>query len=419
MRMYVWRHNLFFIICCVMTFQTMLGSNASTSAFNEMLTVAPTPMVQLQFPYNIINTDYVTTTLTGSGTVSTSNPFATINSGAATSSSAILASRSRLHYQSGQGCSAIFTAIFTPQAGPISGYYLGVSGNSQIIGIGNAQDGFFFGFDPLSTNFGILFRNNSVDTWTFQFNWNGDVMNGTGASGITLNPTDGNVYKIQYQWLGFGVIKFYVENPVNSSWILVHTIQYPNANTSTSLVNPSLQLWAASANTTNNTNITLQTSSMAGMIEGATNQHLDTRNGYRTIVTVSTTSSFTNVVSIQNFSTFNSVNNQVLVYPDYLACMTTSGTAIITLYLNPTVGGSPLFKAYSNNSVVQVDSAGTTLTAATGKALFTCYCSAQFFTIDLSNLGITLVPGDILVVAAESTSGSVPIYFGISWRERF
>ena len=43
-------------------------------------------------------------------------------------------------------------------------------------------------------------------------------MDGTGPSKQTLDPEFGNVFKIQYQWLGFGAIIFSIENSVTGDF---------------------------------------------------------------------------------------------------------------------------------------------------------------------------------------------------------
>ena len=101
----------------------LIGSNLRT-AFGEVLVAQNDPVIQLQFPYNI-NTTYVGTSTTGSGTVTQSNSLARISSGAASSSSGLLLSLQTIHYNAGQGVSAVFTAIFST----------GVANNNQIVGI--------------------------------------------------------------------------------------------------------------------------------------------------------------------------------------------------------------------------------------------------------------------------------------------
>jgi hypothetical protein len=269
-------------------------------------------------------------------------------------------------------------------------------------------------------------RSNSSDTWVAQTAWNGDVLDGTGTSGVTLDPTKGNVYKIQYQWLGFGTIKFYVGDPNNGYWILAHTIQYANANTSTTIVNPSLQIMAACTNATNTTNITLRVASLAAFVEGKIRQ---TDNVVRNSIFNNNASiasgSMRNILTIQNKSTYQSVNNRVEVLPDYLTIMeTTGGTQGIrvSLYLNPTVAGTPSFTDISTNtSVVSYDIAGTTVTG--GKVLISFFSSGiatdkqAYF--DLKDFSIVLQPGDRLVVAAIASGGTNTIYAGLSWVEKF
>ena len=155
-----------------------VASNVYDSAYFEKTFVQPLPWIQLKFPYNI-NTDYVTTTLVNTGTVTQSVNLAVLQTGTNATGSATLQSKDRLGYKPGQGTVGMFTAIFTT----------GVANNTQIIGVGNTQDGLFFGYN--GTSFGVMRRSGGVNTWTAQAAWNGDKFDGTGASGVTLVPTNG------------------------------------------------------------------------------------------------------------------------------------------------------------------------------------------------------------------------------------
>lgn len=72
--------------------------------------------------------------------------------------------------------------------------------DTQLMGVGDDLDGFFFGYN--GSSFGILRRQNGTDNWIPQSAWNNDTFDGNGRSGVALNATQGNVYSIQYQWLG-------------------------------------------------------------------------------------------------------------------------------------------------------------------------------------------------------------------------
>ena len=382
----------------------IIGS-ASKTAFGEMLVAAPDTIVQLSFPYNI-NAEYVTTTVTGSGTVTQANGMSVISSGAASSSSAMLQSTYRLHYQPGQGAVSLFTAVFTA----------GVTGNTQISGIGNTQDGFFFGFNGAS--FGILHRNNSVNTWIAQSSWNGDKLDGSTGTTFTIDPTKGNVYKVQYQWLGFGAIKFYVENPLNGEFILCHTIQYANANVTPSIRNPSLQLMSQSSNTSNTSNIVINNASMCGYIEGKVN-NIDIRFSIGNNKSVTT---LLNILTLKNNTTYQGVTNQITTYPGVISLYNASGggnDGVVFIYKNATLGGTPSYtNINANTSVSSYDVAGTTV--SNGREVYRFFIgSSQTVSIDLTDNLLRLAPGETLTFAGQSISGTSSIYIGISWQERF
>ncbi len=73
-----------------------------------------------------------------------------------------------------------------------------------------------------------------------QANFNIDRLDGTGPSGMTLNPQLGNVYQIQFQWLGYGVLIFSVTNPVSGQSSKFHIYEYPNSAEVPSVAQPDM-----------------------------------------------------------------------------------------------------------------------------------------------------------------------------------
>lgn len=114
------------------------------TAFNELSTAEPSPVVQVHFPYNI-NADVVEKR-ENNGTITIVNNKAHISTGAAANQSAALLTKTPVKYNPGQGGMIRFTAIYTT----------GVSNSTQWAGIGNSTDGYFFGFNGAA--FGILRR---------------------------------------------------------------------------------------------------------------------------------------------------------------------------------------------------------------------------------------------------------------------
>jgi len=388
-----------------MSFANAINSIFSNQdAFGNLVSTQLTPRIQLQFPYNI-NTDETTSTVTGSGTVTHSVPFAVCSTTATTSSSASLQSKDNLHYRTGQGGLCLFTAIFTT----------GAANSVQEVGLGNEVNGFFFGYN--GTSFGINRRSNSSDNYIPQSSWNKDKMDGTGLSGLILDPTKGNVYKIQYQWLGFGAINFYIESQETGSFVFVHQIKYSNQNTTTSVLNPSMPLSIKVLNTTNNSNIVVQVPSMAAFVEGITNDSglLNAINNSKSSVTTQL-----NILTIRNNATFNSINNKKYINPLFLSVANTSNAdAVFRVILNTTLGGSPSYTDISSTtSVVSYDIAGTTITG--GRVLAVYYLNGNTnIQINIDNLPIRLNTSETLTISATSLGAAIVASAGITWSEQF
>jgi len=376
------------------------------SAFGDLRTSPLTPIVQLYFAYNI-NADVVTTTTNGSGTVTQSNAKAVVSSGAASSSDARMETKAFAKYRAGQGTLLRFTGVFTT----------GVAGNSQLIGAFDDDNGVGFGYS--GETFGLFLRSNTSTTFVAQSSWNVDTLDGNDGddnpSNMLLDPTKGNVFEISYQWLGFGEIKYYVENPVTGEFTVVHRVQYANTYTEPSMFNPSFPLAAESNNTTNTTNISVSTSSMACFTEGA-DKITGPANSISNEKAVTTEE---NILTIRNKTTFASKNNKITVRLR-VGSAATDGTknAIIKFIKNTTLGGTPSYTDISTNtSVVDYDTAGTTITG--GQVVDSITLAKEDSTKEnLDELDVFLAPGETLTVSGQSASSNT-IDVTLSWREDF
>jgi len=98
----------------------------------------------------------------------------------------------------------------------------------QKIGMFDANNGIFFYAD--STTLKIVRRTyvtgSPADTEISQSAWNGDKLNGTGASGYTLNPTLATIMFMDFEWLGMGSVR--VGFVIDGKFITAHT--FYNAN---------------------------------------------------------------------------------------------------------------------------------------------------------------------------------------------
>lgn len=383
------------------------GKQVSHTIFNEIATGRKENDILVQFQYNIATYD-VTTSLTGSGTVTQSNSQAVVSSGAIASSSASVESIDSVRYRPGHEAFAYFTTVY------ING---GVANSTQRHGIYSSDNGFYFGYN--GTSFGVGYRNETVDTWITQSNFNKDKLDGTGSSGFILNPTKMNIYKITYGWLGSAPVYYEVFGGNSIGWIVCHVVDFSNSQTGTSIGNPVLPIRCSVTKTAGSTDIVVKTGCWAaGVIDGGSGE-----TGKRTFAYYNTkaisAATVTNIFTLKNNTTFQSKTNRVVVVPKFFTGDSDGAKSVrLSLIKNATLGGSPSYTSIdATNSVISYDTAGTTVTGGT---LILPFFLAKVGQIseDLEHIIIKLKPGETLTVSAYSAQAS-DIDASISWEERF
>jgi hypothetical protein len=117
-------------------------------------------------------------------------------------------------------------------------------------------------------------------TYYSQSDWNLDTCKDMGSlqqnyllnpSGFRLDPTKGNVYKITFQYLGFGSLVFYIESTETGAFIPVHIIKYSNLNTNPSLRSPNMKLGIGAevlGSTLPSSTLKVETTSFASFLQG-------------------------------------------------------------------------------------------------------------------------------------------------------
>lgn len=429
-----------------------LQAQANLTAFGALDVAEINPTVAVQFSYNI-NPGLFKNRGSQSGSVTIVNNMGSMQSGTAANSSGELLTNATHAYHPGQGALWRGTGVYTT----------GVTGNTQLLGIGDTSDGFFFGFD--GPDFGLLVRragqieirtmtvttasttgedititldgdtatdvtvtnSNDVtvtaneiadhnyksvgrgwdasavgdtvvflswyagaqtgtyslssastavgsfaqtvagaaptDTWTKQADWNHDSLDGTANSEVdfVLDPTKGNVFDINFQWLGFGNIIFSIENPETGRFVTVHEVHYSNTNTVPSIQNPTLPAYASSINTTNTSNITLNVGSMMAANEGSVHP-TGLFAGAENKVTISGTAE-TPVISIRNNEVYQSKSNRIQMKVE-LVTVSVEHTkpCIVRFYAAPTLVGTSWSDYNAAISPLQVDKSATSHT---------------------------------------------------------
>lgn len=205
-----------------------------------------------------------------------------------------------------------------------------------------------------------------TETFIPQSDWNGDKLDGTGSSGIVLDPTKGNVYQIEIQYLGYGTLTFKVEvateNSNNASWVVVHTIKNPNTLTKTTFGNPSFPFTMAVYSAGSTSNVSIETPSLAGFIEGGKKLH-GNRLSYYAQSTAVGAGAYVPLITVGNAFTFKSKSNQTVInLLSISGAIKHTSPVIYYLVKNGTLTGPTNFIEYSTTSVSILDTASTGIT---------------------------------------------------------
>lgn len=392
--------------------------NLPVTAFGDLRVAELSPVIQVSFEYTVTNEEIGKITLAGSGAVTQANAMLVASTGTTTASIADWEIAQHVKYKAGLGGLVRFTALFTT----------GIAGTEQCVGVADAAgstashiNGFAIGYD--GTTFGFLRWQGDALVTVAQSAWD-DPLDGTGASGMTLDQTKINVYFIEFQYLGAGAIKIWVESTVDGDMILAHTVLYSGAYTVPSIYMPNFHIMAYADNGATTSDVTLKTASMAYFIEGQTSytelQQPQQSSNQQTKTTVTTEVA---IFTIRNKATYAGQTNYLDLVLELISASIEAGGANnlgdIRLVRNATLGGTPSYADINTtDSIVEIDTAGTTVTGGKSLLNFDLAGKNDRSILELTNFNIILVPGETITVAA-SSAGSATINASLLWKELF
>ncbi len=177
------------------------GDSQSVDAFGRLRVSNPTNLWDSQFEYNLHPLFY-DTIVANNGTVThdATHSSAHLNVTTDSNSSALIQTFEYFRYQPGKSQQIVMTFLM---ADPTTNL-------DQRVGQFDADNGFFLELTGSTVNMVRRSKTSGsvVNNKTAQANWNLDVMDGTGRSGITLDLTKVQILHIDYQWLSTGRIRY-------------------------------------------------------------------------------------------------------------------------------------------------------------------------------------------------------------------
>lgn len=395
-----------------------LEKGLALTAFGELLVGQLHPQFQGSFEYTVDNEDLNTNTVVNGGTVTQADGMAVVGTSTTTASSALFESKQHARYKSGLGGVDRFTALFNPP----------VAGTEQYIGLADEvgssaafKNGYIVGYDGLT--FGFHRFQNDVRIPTSIALWD-DPLDGSGATGMTIIQTNLNVFFIPFQYLGAGAIDVLIEDDKTGLPAIVNKELYANKNIEPSVHNPNFHhvMWVANKGTTSD--IILKSSSYGYFVQGKTSliemHQPENASGTREKTTVTTEVA---IFTIKNKTTYASKKNfiDILLLGAGASIEANSANNLgkIRFVKNATLGGTPAYSDINTtDSVVEIDTAGTTVTGGKelGAGLFAG--KNDGFSRDLIDFKVILNPGETLTLAG-SSANSATIDAQTAWRELF
>ena len=200
---------------------TVIGGGDGSTAYDAF------GRLRVSNPYTLFDSSNVMSKNTlfdestsGSATVTYTSNKSTVNLNVTEVSGdkVIRQSKRVLSYQPGKSLLILNTFVMNTQTENLE----------QRVGTFDANNGIFF--EDTGTGYQIVRRTytsgSSVDNAVTQASWNGDKLDGTGASGYDLDPTKAQILFADYEWLGMGSVR--VGFVIDGKLITAHT--FYNAN---------------------------------------------------------------------------------------------------------------------------------------------------------------------------------------------
>ena len=327
------------------------GTN--TDAFGRLRTSGPYTLFDSQNRY-AKNDLFDETTATG-GTVTYDANASTVSLNVTTTSgsSVVRQSYRSFSYQPGKGLLTLNTFVMDAAK----------DGVRARVGYFNEQNGVFLERSDSSIRFvrRTYTSGAAVDNVVLQANWNGDKLDGTGDSAITLDLTKAQILWQDFEWLGVGSVR--VGFVIDGQYIVCHTFENANNLNAVYMTTAILPVRYEIENTaTTASSTTLKQICSTVISEGGYEKKVALNVARMTAANSSISTTFVPLVSLR----LASGRTGAVVVPDGYSVLPTATSATtfeIVLVKNPTLTGASWVASDSSN--VQQDLSATSYTGGT------------------------------------------------------
>ena len=307
-----------------------------------------------------------------------------------------------------------------------------ITGVRKRIGYFDADNGVFFEEDGGACS--VVRRSkvsgSVVDTSVAQASWNIDAMDGSGPSGITLDPSKSLIWWADLEWLGVGTVR--VGFVINGVFYIVHAFHHSNLASKTYMTTANLPLRYQITNTSASSSAgqLLQICSTV-MSEGGFAEDSGLPFAASNGITVVEVNGRRPVMSIRPKATFNSIVNRGQMVIDEYAAFAISGNVYVELVHGGTLTGAS-FASVDADSIAEFDVAATGINGGHVIEVTHVAASAQGSRLFSSSEGATLLSkipmaldiggnqvdnGNLTIVATSMDGGEEDVVGHLTWKE--
>ena len=210
----------------------LVVSNLSTDAFGRQRVSNPLTLFDSSHRFKDNGLWNTATTGTASATFNANQGLVDLTVNSAINAEVVRETTKVFAYQPGKSLLVMNTFVMEPAK----------TGLRQRVGYYGASNGMYVELDGSTLN---LVERTSVggslaETRVVQSSWNGDKLDGTGPSGLTLDISKAQIFWMDIEWLGAGSVR--LGFIINGQYITCHTFHHANIITSTYITTASLPL---------------------------------------------------------------------------------------------------------------------------------------------------------------------------------
>lgn len=297
----------------------------------------------------------------------------------------------------------------------------------QRVGYFGADNGMYFEVDGDTAYFVERSLSTGSETKVSQTDWNIDKLDGTGVSGITLNPSKAQILWMDIEWLGLGTVR--MGFVIDGKFIHCHSFHHANIIESTYITTASLPVRYEIANT----GITTSTSNLKQVCSSVISEGGYNLNGIQQAVgipittprTLTTAGTFYPIISLRLKTSPNNLDAIVILTALSVMPIATGAYNWQIRASGTTTGGT--WVSAGDDSAVNYNITGTSHTG--GRILGSGFFSASnqgttqidilkeaLFKFQLERNGLTSTPFEISLVVASNGNGDT-VVASMDWEE--